>query len=170
MTQTRFELILSVMAMVGGLAMWAAAWNLCGPAGRQRLALGLPLDRLRALGRHRGRHESGKAKDVLTYDGERVRGARRAEGDRAAEYEAMIAAELAAVASVSAAPLVEFTQELRRLTESDGVPVVPDTLAALREVVMLHDELARVEASYRQRIDAAVARATGTRAVVMVPA
>lgn len=169
MTQTRFELILSAMAMVGGLMMWAAAWSLCGPTGRRRLALGLRPGWLRQLGRHRGRHGVVRApKDVLTYDGERVRGARRAELDRAAEYEAMIASELAAVASVSAAPLVEFTQELRRLTESDGVPVVPDTLAALREVVMLHDELARVEASYRVRIDAAVARATGM--VAMVPA
>lgn len=172
MTQTRFELILTAMAWTGSAAMWWYAWSLCGPTGRARLTFGLgPL--AARLRRTPGRHVMAEPKDEKpTYDGEPVRLSRRTEAERAAAYAAMRERASAALAPVSGAPLVEFTEELRRLTESDGMPAVPAALAALREVVHLHAELAQIEADYRLRIDAAVALATGgkTEELFLVPA
>jgi hypothetical protein len=165
MTQTHFHVILIGMAFTGAAGLWAAAWTLCGPVGRRRLAFGLRLDELardmQSWTSHSGRHETIKTREVPLYDGEAVRHlGRRTEAERQAEYAALRAEAVEAAVSVSAAPLVDFTAELKLLTQSDSQPAVPADLAALHEVVRLHEELAAVEASYAQRIRLAIARAT----------
>ena len=164
MTQIRFEMILTGMAVVTGSGLWIYAWTLSGPTGRRVLSFGL--DRpLRALGADlkgrfvpEGAHERTRTREVPIYDGEPVRMRVRDEAQRVAEY-AALREEAQAVASVSAAPLVDFTGELRRLMDEEAPAAVPPDLAALQEVVRLHEELAAVEASYAQRIAAAIRRA-----------
>lgn len=157
MTQHLYAIPISA-AFIGAVACYAAAWNLSGHTGRRVLAFGLDLESI-------FRSRQGRHRETAMYDGEAVHTHdHRTEEERQAEYQRLRDEAVTAVISVSAAPLVDFTAELKALNELDmdatyAQPHETGPAAALRRVVQLHDELASIELQYAELIRQAIADA-----------
>jgi len=112
-----FETILSSFAFAGATALWAYAYALAGPVGRNRLAFGL----LAYL--HRGRHtasavqadvlDAHEARQLALYEGETVHLRNLpSELERMAAYDRLRSDGLTEVIPVSSQPLVAFAEQL----------------------------------------------------------